>query len=155
MDGGPVFKIVVTTNSLCRVVLIAEKYQSRLLSAYQCNPSRSSLFSSTGGHIDRFIQAGTDLDLFRRFDEALDERVFYRRRREHARGRGAALAGGTESAAVDRDGGFVEIGVGHDDDGVLATHLTGNFGAALRRFGIERAADFGLYPSKIALSTGD
>ncbi len=35
-----------------------------------------------------------------------------------------------------------KIGIGHDDDGVFAAHLAGDFGAALRRFDVERAADF-------------
>ena len=43
---------------------------------------------------------------------------------------------------MDGDGGLVEIGVGHDDDGVLAAHLAGDFGAALSRLGVERAANF-------------
>ncbi len=76
------------------------------------------------------------------FDKPFDQRIFDRRRGDDARSRRAALAGGAKGAAVDGDGGLIEIGVGHDDDRVLTAHLAGDFGAALRRFGIERAADF-------------
>ena len=43
---------------------------------------------------------------------------------------------------MNRHGGFVEIGVGHDDDCVFAAHLASDFGAALCRFDVKRAADF-------------
>ena len=39
------------------------------------------------------------------------------------------------------DGGLVEIGVGHHDHGVLAAHLAGDLGAALRGLHVERTAD--------------
>ena len=77
-----------------------------------------------------------------RFDEALRERVFDRRIRDHPRCCRAALAGGTEGAAVDGDGGFIQIGISHDDNRVLAAHFAGHLCAALRRFNVERAADF-------------
>jgi hypothetical protein len=40
------------------------------------------------------------------------------------------------------DRGFVEIGIGHDDYGVLSAHFASDFGAALRRLDVKCAADF-------------
>ena len=94
-----------------------------------------------GAHIDRFIQTRPDFNFFCGFDETLDERVLHLGMSDHARCRRAALPGGAESAAVNGHRGFVEVGVRHDDDGVLAAHLAGYLCAALRRFGIKRAAD--------------
>ena len=85
---------------------------------------------------------GPTLIFFAASDQPFDQRVFDGRRRDHAGSCRAALAGGAESAAVDGDGRFIEIGVGHDDDRVLAAHLAGDLGAALGRLGVERAADF-------------
>ena len=95
-----------------------------------------------GTHIDGFVQAGADLDSLGRIHQSFQQRVFRRRVGDHSRGRRAALPGGTEGAAVNGDGGLVEIGVGHHDHRVLSAHLASHFGAALGRFGVERAADF-------------
>ena len=61
--------------------------------------------------------------------------------RDDARGGRAALPGRAERTAVDGRRGLVEVGVGHDDDGVLAAHLTRDLGAALRGLHVEFTAD--------------
>ena len=55
--------------------------------------------------------------------QAVDELGLHGAVRDHAAGGGAALAGGAERAPEDAFDGQVEIGVVHDDDGVLAAHL--------------------------------
>ncbi len=56
-------------------------------------------------------------------DEPLDQRVVDGVLDDHARAGRAALAGRTERGPQDPVGGQVEVGVGEDDDAVLAAEL--------------------------------
>jgi hypothetical protein len=87
-------------------------------------------FIDGGTHIDRFIQTWPDFDFFRGLNEAIEQRVLHFRMRDDARRRRAALSSRAKSAAVNGNRGFVQIGVRHDDDGVLPAHFAGYLGSA-------------------------
>jgi len=91
--------------------------------------------------IRRLIQPGSQLHSGRLFRQPFHQRILDRRVRENARGGRAALARRAERASGDGGGGLVEIGVGHDDHGVLTAHLAGHLLALPRRLGVDRDAD--------------
>ena len=63
------------------------------------------------------------IDQLRRPDQAVDQLVEDRAEADHPGGGRALLAGVAEGAGHDGRDGLVEVGVGVDDDGVLAAHL--------------------------------
>ena len=78
----------------------------------------------TGGTSVPNVVGLADLQHLDRAREPLDERVGDRLVDEHARGGRALLAGVARTRERDERGdGLVEVGVGVDDDAVLAAHL--------------------------------
>ena len=87
--------------------------------------------------VDGWVEPGPEPELPRARLEALEERLDDRALDDDPRGGRAALAGRAEGRPQDPVGGEVEVGVGQDDDAVLATELERDAleppGRALRR----------------------
>ena len=76
-----------------------------------------------GAHLHALVEAVAHLEGLGALGEHLDELVVDAPLDEAAARGGAALAGGAEGAPEHALDGQVEVGVVHDDDGVLAAHL--------------------------------
>ncbi len=98
------------------------------------------LFIYRWTHIHGFVQPRPNFDFLRLIYQPLQQTFLDLWMSNHPRGRGAALTGRAERAAVNSRSCFVQVGIGHDDDRIFAAHLAGHFDAALRCFNIQRIA---------------